>query len=91
VALMEAARKGMGLFVPGRIAEEDSQRLICCVPGCEHPGFPMDQMTAWTRHVKECSRKNEDVISAVIADATSDYFRSPADPEHYEHFRRGGN
>lgn len=87
---MDAARKGMGLFVPGRIAEEDSQRLVCNVPGCDHPGFPVDQMESWIRHVKECSRRNEGAIDQILEDATSDYFRSPADPEHYAHFRRGG-
>ena len=68
----------------------DRQRVLrCLVPGCGKR-FPIDQNQQFERHVKACSKKNEDRILEVVEESRSDYFRAPADQELYEHMRKGG-
>lgn len=51
----------------------------------------MEQRREFERHVRDCSRRNEDRMHELIAHREGNYFSSPADRERYAHFRRGGN
>lgn len=68
--------------VPGRKA------LICAVPGCDHPPFPMDQERQWERHVMACAKKHADEIEAVYHEHRTNEFKSVTDTEKYGWLRR---
>jgi len=79
------------LWIPPSAREKTGPRLRCTVPGCDHPGFPMEQQEQWRRHVKACSKRNFGDIERELARREKTFFTKSADPERYAHIRKGGS
>jgi hypothetical protein len=74
------------LLLPRPVTEP---RFVCTVPGCGEE-FAIEFPERFTRHVRDCARRNLARMEAKVAETKSNYFTTPADVERYEFERRRG-